>query len=271
MHKSRKPLALVTGASAGIGAEYARQLAQRGHDLVLTARRRERLDRLAGELAERYGCHSQVVVADLALSTTPSVICREVAAAGRPVDILINNAGFAVPGYYNSAPWEDQQAFIRVMVTAVAELSYRLLPGMRERRHGGIINVASLAGIVAGSAGHTLYAAAKAFLIKFSESLAMENEDHGVRIQAFCPGFTYSEFHDVVGTRDIVSKMPDYMWMRAEHAVRVSLDAFANPRSPVVVVPGRINRLLAMLSRKLPYGAGYRLVKRRSGDFRRQE
>ena len=270
MKESPRPLAVVTGASAGIGAEYARQLAKRGYDLVLTARRKERLERLAGELADRFGCQTQVVVADLRLSTSPAVICRELGSAGRPVDVLVNNAGYGIPGYYTSTPWEEQQAFLQVMVTAVAELSYRLLPAIRERG-GGIINVASLAGIVPGSAGHTLYAAAKAFVIKFSESLAMENQDRSVTIQAFCPGFTYSEFHDVVGTRDIVSKLPDYMWMQAADAVRISLDAFDDPRSPVMVVPGRVNRFLAMLSRKLPYKAGYNLVRRRSGEFRHQE
>jgi short-subunit dehydrogenase len=142
---------------------------------------------------------------------------------------------------------------------------------MRERGRGSLINVASLAGIVPGSSGHTLYAAVKAFMIKFSESLAMENQDRGIQVQALCPGFTYSEFHDVVGTREIVSKMPDYLWMSAEEVVRISLNRLDDPRAPVMLVSGRVNRLLAMLSRKLPYRMAFNMVRRRSGTFRRQQ
>lgn len=268
---SRKPLALITGASAGIGAEYARQMAAAGYDLALTARRRERLEELAEELAFEHGIQTLAIPADLADPGAPAAIMREIDDAGRKVDVLVNNAGYAVGGYYNHSPWEDHARFLQVMVTAVAELSYRCLPDMREAGSGGIINVASLAGIVPGSSGHTLYAAVKAFMIRFSESLAMENDDTGVTIQALCPGFTYTEFHDVVGTRDIVSKMPDYMWMRAEDVVAISLRRFGDPKAPVMLVPGRWNRFLAMLSRKLPYRMSFRMVNKRSGQFRRQE
>lgn len=268
---TRKPLALITGASAGIGAEYARQMAAAGYDLALTARRRERLEELAEELAFKHGIQTLAIPADLADPGAPAAIMREIDNAGRKVGVLVNNAGYAVGGYYNHSPWEDHARFLQVMVTAVAELSYRCLPDMREAGSGGIINVASLAGIVPGSSGHTLYAAVKAFMIRFSESLAMENDDTGVTIQALCPGFTYTEFHDVVGTRDIVSKMPDYMWMRAEDVVAISLKRFGDPKAPVMLVPGRWNRFLAMLARKLPYRMSFRMVNKRSGQFRRQE
>lgn len=268
MNATSRPLALVTGASAGIGAEFARQLAARGYDLILTARRRERLEAIAADLAESYGAACRIIVADLSLSTAPAVIAREATADGREVELLVNNAGYAVTGRFQDAPWEDHHDFLQVMVAAVAELSHRLLPPMQARGRGTIINVASLAGIVPGSAGHTLYAAAKAFVIKFSESLAMENADTGVRVQAFCPGFTYSEFHDVAGTRQQVSKMPEWMWMQADRAVALSLEALDRPASPVMLVPGRVNRFLAMLARKLPYRASFRMVQRRSGDFR---
>ena len=264
-------MALITGASAGIGAEYARQLAAAGYDLALTARRRERLQALADELADTHGVDCLTIVADLADPQASSAICQAVTDSGRSVDVLINNAGYAIAGHYHHTEWEDQARFLQVMVTAVADLSHRVLPGMRERGRGGIINVASLAGIVPGSSGHTLYAAAKAFMIRFSESLAMECDGTGVSIQALCPGFTYSEFHDVVGTRDIVSKMPGYMWMNADEVVRISLTHFGKPRAPVMLVPGRVNRLLSFLSRKLSYRASFNLVKKRSGQFRRQD
>lgn len=266
-----RPLALVTGASAGIGAEYARQMAAAGYDLVLTARRRERLDALAETLRQAHGCEVQVVVADLTQATAPATIVEAISAEGRSVDVLANNAGYAIAGVYHQTEWQDQADFLQVMVTAVAELSHRLLPAMRERGRGGIINVASLAGAVPGSSGHTLYAAVKSWMISFSESLAMENTKAGVCVQALCPGFTYSEFHDVVGTRDIVSKMPDYMWMKAEEVVRISLDRFGDLDAPVMLIPGRWNRFVAMLARKLPYRLAFGLVKKRSGEFRRQE
>ena len=268
---SDRPLALITGASAGIGAEFARQLAAAGHDLALTARRVDRLENIGQTLSEQHGIEHMVITADLARPEGIGQVIDQLNRTGREVDLLINNAGFAIAGHYHATAWDDQARFLQLMVTAVAELSHRLLPGMRDRRQGSIINVASLAGIVPGSAGHTLYAASKAFLIRFSESLAMENADAGIRVQALCPGFTYSEFHDVVGTRDIVSKLPDYMWMQTDEVVSFSLNELKRANAPVVAVPGRTNRLIAALSRKLPYKAAFNLVRRRSGDFRRQE
>ncbi len=266
-----RPLALITGASAGIGAEFARQLAAGGHDLALTARRADRLQALADELNAAHGIHCQTISADLSEPQAPQSVVEAVAAGGRRVDVLINNAGYAIAGHYHTTDWPQQARLLQVMVNVVCELSHRVLPGMREAGGGKIVNVASLAGIVPGSAGHTLYAASKAFLIKFSESLAMESAARGIRVQALCPGFTYSEFHDVVGTRDIVSKLPSWMWMQAEEVVAYSLEQLNQPGSPVMAVPGRANRMIAALSRKLPYGSAYRLVERRSGDFRRQD
>lgn len=266
-----KPLALVTGASAGIGAEFARQLAARGYDLALTARRRDRLVELAGELEKSAGAASLIIEADLAETDACTAIVAAIDGAEREVDLLVNNAGYGVAGYFNARPWAVHADFLRVMVSAPAELIYRVLPSMQEKNAGEIINVASLAGLVPGSSGHTLYAAAKGFLVRFSESLAMENHGSGIRVQALCPGFTYSEFHDVVGTRDIVSQMPDYMWMKAADVVRYSLDQLEKPGAPVVAVPGRANRLIAALSRKLPYKASYHMVRRRAGQFRKSE
>ena len=266
-----RPLALITGASAGIGAEFARQLAAAGHDLALTARRGERLQALADELAAAHGIECQTISADLSDKQGPRQVVEAVEGTGRTIELLINNAGYAIAGHYHTTDWPEQARFLQVMVNAVCELSHRVIPGMRAFGRGRIVNVASLAGIVPGSAGHTLYAASKAFLIKFSESLAMESAAHGIRVQALCPGFTYSEFHDVVGTRDIVSRLPSWMWMQADEVVTFSLEQLDKPGSPVMAVPGRANRMIAALSRKLPYGGAYRLVERRSGDFRRQD
>src|ERR1700712_615357 len=210
-------LALVTGASAGIGAAFARILASHGYDLALTARRADRLDRLAEEVSLRYGVEALTVTADLAEPEAPGQILDFLTAHGRTVDALMNNAGYGLPGAYADTRWEDQSAVIQVMMTAPAELAHRVTPGMIHRGFGRIVNVASLAGLVPGAAGHTLYAATKSFLIKFSQSLHLETLGQGVHVTALSPGFTYSEFHDVNGTRAQVSAAtPKWLWTGAD-------------------------------------------------------
>jgi uncharacterized protein len=259
--------ALVTGASSGIGLAFARVLAERGHDLILTARRQDRLETLALELRARHGTDAVVIAADLADPQAPRVLVESIAEKSLQVDILINNAGYGVPGSYASTAWADQQRFLQVLVVAVAELTHRLLPGMIDRRWGRIINVASLAGMLPGVAGHTLYAAAKAFVISFSESLALETARHGLHVTASCPGFTYSEFHDLTGTRAQVSRMPKLMWLDADLVARASVDAVT--AGVPVFVPGRVNATLATLGRLLPRSVVWGLMKRNATKFRR--
>jgi uncharacterized protein len=261
--------ALVTGASAGIGAAFARELAARGHRLVLTARREDRLLALAAELRERHGTQVEIVTADLARPAAVEELCAEIERRGIAVDVLINNAGYGVAGQYPAQPWQVHADFIQVMVTAPCELAYRLLPGMQQRGYGRIANIASLAGHIPGSAGHTLYAASKAFMIKFSQSLALENTGRGVLVCAVCPGFTLSEFHDVVGSREQVSRMPKWLWMTAEDVVREGLDALE--RGEIVQVTGRVNRAIKNLVKLLPDRFALNLIQRRSKDFRVQE
>jgi short-subunit dehydrogenase len=270
MHdKQARPWALVTGASAGIGAEFARQLAARGYALVLTARRADRLDALAAELASRHGTPTHTVAIDLADPDAPAALHARTEAAGITIEMLVNNAGYGLPGQLVSQPWQAHRDFIEVMVTAPVALAWRYLPAMRERRRGHIINVASLAGLVPGSAGHTLYGASKAWLIKFSQSLALEGAPHGVRVSALCPGFTYSEFHDVNGARAIVSKMPRYMWMDAAPVVTAGIEAVL--RGDVVCVPGRVNRFIKLLMKHLPDRMALAMTAKRSKEFRVQD
>jgi len=259
--------ALVTGASAGIGAEFARQLAARGTALTLTARRGGRLAALATELATAHGIDVDWIAADLGDATAPGIICDELDRRGHRIDMLVNNAGYGVTGTLLANSWQVHAAQIQVMVSAPTELCHRLLPGMRERRYGRIVNVSSLAGHVPAPAGHTLYAPVKAYLIKFSQALALENEAFGVHVTALCPGFTYSEFHDANGTRSTVSKkMPAWAWMPADVVVREGLAAVE--RGDVVCVNGRMNRLIKGLFKLIPDSLALRLIARQGRKFR---
>lgn len=263
---AHRPLSLVTGASAGIGAAFARELAARGHDLVLVARRAERLHALARELRERHGARAHVIPADLADPSAPRRLTDELQTKGLAVDWLVNNAGYGVPGTFEASAWQVHADSLQVLLTAPTELAWRLLPGMRARGHGRIVNVASLAGHVPGSAGHTLYAASKAFLIKFSQSLALENRHLGVHVCALCPGFTWSEFHDVTGTRALVGKLPRFMWQDAETVVREGIEAVE--RGEAVHVTGRVNRAIKALAKLTPDRLALWLSARESKRYR---
>lgn len=261
-----RPLSLITGASAGIGAAFARELAARGHDLVLVARRSERLQALAAELHARHGARAHIVPMDLADPAAPCRLAETLDQQGLAVDWLVNNAGYGVPGTFLANEWSTHADFLQVLLTAPTELAWRLLPGMRERRYGRIINVASLAGLVPGSAGHTLYAASKAYLIKFSQSLALENRALGIHVCALCPGFTWSEFHDVTGTRSLVGKLPGFMWQDAPSVVREGIDAVE--RGKAVHVSGRFNRVLKALNELVPDRLALWLSTRQSKRYR---
>jgi len=250
MREGQGKTALVTGASSGIGKAFAELLAEKGYSVVLTARRADRLEALAAELKARHGVATQIVVADLALPDAPAAIAKELAARHLTIDVLVNNAGYGVPGSYVNVAWADHARFMQVMVTAVLDLTYRLLPGMLERGWGRIINIASVAGMVPSPAGHTLYGASKAFVIRFSEAIAAENAPKGVNATAVCPGFTWSEFHDVTGTRDKMNNMPGFLWLKADDVAREGYAAVMNGRP--VVVNGRIYQFLVWLNGALP-------------------
>ena len=262
MNEGHGKTALVTGASSGIGKAFAELLAEKGYALILTARRRDRLEQLAAELRRRHNVETHIVVADLAEPGAASTIASELRQKNITVDFLVNNAGYGMPGSYTNVTWADHSRFMQVMVTAVLDLTYQLLPGMIERGWGRIVNIASVAGMVPAPAGHTLYGASKAFLIRFSEALAAENAGRGVNATAVCPGFTLSEFHDVTGTRDRMNKMPGFLWLTAANVAREGYDAVM--RGDPVVVNGRIYRFLVWLNGALPRRVG-RWVSGRAG------
>jgi short-subunit dehydrogenase len=242
--------ALITGASAGIGEAFAEVFAADGFDLVVVARRVERLEALAARLAGQYGVAVHVLPADLGQPDAVPALVAALEARGLAIDALVNNAGYGVPGAYTSSSWERQHALLQVMVVGLAELTYRLVPGMVARRYGRIINVASLAGLVPAAAGHTLYAASKAFVIKFSEALGHEVRADGVHVTALCPGFTLSEFHDVTGTREMMNRLPRWIWSDSPAVARDG-HAAVMAGTPICI-PGRVNRTLAALVRLLP-------------------
>lgn len=265
MPASTSGYALITGASSGIGAEIAREYARRGVPLILTARREDRLQALAQELGAQVPV--VVIAADLAQPQAPAQLLADIEQRGLRVRILVNNAGYGVMGRYTSQDWATHAAFLQVMIHAVSELTWRLLPMLRSFPDGRILNIASFAGLAPGSNGQTLYAAAKAYLIKFSESLALENADRGLKVCALCPGFTYSEFHDVTGTREMMSHLPKSLWLQADAVARAGIDGVEGER--VVVVPSWRYRLLHGITRHFSEHTRFRLMRRNSSKIRR--
>lgn len=261
-------LALVTGASAGIGAAIARIYASHGYDVALTARRSDRLERLADEMGLRYGVETLTIAADLAEPGAVDQILEHLAAHGRHVDALVNNAGYGLPGTFATTTWQDQAAFLQVLLTAPTELAHKVLPGMVERRFGRILNVASLAGLVPGSAGHTLYGAVKGYLVKFSQSLHLENLATGVHVTALCPGFTWSEFHDVNGTRDqITQSTPDWLWLGSDEVAATGYEAVEANRA--ICVPGAPNKAIAAFAKIVPDDWSLALMASQGARFRK--
>ncbi|ENZ83499.1 MULTISPECIES: SDR family oxidoreductase [Caulobacter] len=261
-------LALITGASAGIGAASARIYASHGYDVALTARRADRLEGLAAEIKLRSGVEAYALPADLADPAGVDAVLAGIAEQGRVVDALVNNAGYGLPGTFATTSWADQATFLQVMLTSVCEMTHKVLPGMVERRFGRIVNVASLAGLVPGAAGHTLYAATKGFLVKFSQSLHLENLATGVHVSALCPGFTYSEFHDVNGTRDQVSQgVPEWMWLGADEVAAAGYEA-AEANRPICV-PGAPNKALAAIAKVVPDDWALALMASQGSRFRK--
>lgn len=232
--------ALVTGASSGLGAAFARALVRRGTAVTLVARRRERLEALAREL----GTAAEVLVADL--DTEVGVRAVEDRLARADIDLLVNNAGFGTGGPFTRADVEAEASMLRVHLLATVRLMRAALPSMASRGRGAVINVASLGGLTPSFPLNATYGASKAYLVSLSESVNAELRGTGVTVQALCPGFTHTEFHK---SPNKMKGTPAFMWMQVEPVVEASLAAVGKR---VVVVPGFANRLVAMLVRLTP-------------------
>src|SRR5262245_20364434 len=247
--------ALVTGASTGLGAVFATALAHQQYDLTIVARSRERLEALAERLHRSDGIAVEVMVADLTQAAALSAVEQHVAGDQR-LELLVNNAGFATTGPFATLDPDQEEAEIRLNVTALVRLTRAALPGMIARDRGAIINVSSMAAFVPGPYDAT-YGATKAFVNSFTEALHEELRGTRVCVQALCPGFTHTEFQQRAGID--VSTIPAYVWMTPEAVVEASLAALR--RRQIVCVPGLMNRLLALLIGAAPR----RLVRRVTG------
>jgi short-subunit dehydrogenase len=252
--------ALITGASAGIGAAFAHVLAAEGFDLVLVARRVDRLVEIAAEVEERFGVSVNVLGTDLADPSAAAGMEQHLATEGVEVDVLVNNAGFALKDAFMDASWREHAGFIQVMATSVAELCHRFAPGMKQRGFGRIINVSSIAAFAPETAG-SLYGAVKLFTLSLSRALAKELDGTGVHVSALCPGYTLTEFHDVIDVREEIDRLPGFMVMDAMTVARQGWDAVE--RGDVVYVNGRLNRLIVQILRVMPDRA-LRAIARRS-------
>ncbi|MEO6446932.1 MAG: SDR family oxidoreductase [Gemmatimonadaceae bacterium] len=240
-------IALVTGATAGLGAQFASQLAQRGHPLVLVARDRARLEASAASLQLAHGVRVEIIIADLATDEgVDRVVARLVAQPA--IDVLANNAGFGTKGNLATADPAAQDAMVRLHVLAVHRLTQAALPAMVAAGRGAIITVSSVASYLT-SAGNMNYCATKAYQRVSMEALANEVGEHGIYVQALCPGLTHTEFHRRAALR--MTDVPASLWMEADEVVRASLQAM-DRGGPTVVVPGFKNRVMLTIARLMP-------------------
>ncbi|CAM4052036.1 SDR family oxidoreductase [Nocardia ninae] len=246
--------ALITGASAGIGAAFAHHLAASGYQLLLVARRGDRLRELAAQLTERHDVRCEVFAADLTDPAAPTAILDHADQLGLDIDILINNAGLSGKTPFADTPWEVLAREIQLMVTAQTELAHLVVPGMKKRRWGRIINLSSIAAF-APPAASLLYTGIKSYVLNISQALDMELKPHGIHVTALCPGFTHTEFHDVMGTRDKADHLPRILWQQPDAVVTEGWTAVMKGRP--VCIPGTVNKISAAAMKPLPIRLGY--------------
>jgi short-subunit dehydrogenase len=246
---------LITGASSGIGAELARVFAARGYPLVLTARRLGRLEALAREIQAAHGVRVEIIPQDLEDRRAPQALHDRLRERSIAVHTLVNNAGFGLRGYFAALPYERQIAMLDLNVTALTALCRLMLPGMIERRRGGILNVASIASFQAGPYMATYYAT-KAFVLSLSEALHDEAKPHGVTVSALCPGPTESEFGETAGHREprLLKSQP----MPAAEVARLGVEGYEAGQA--IIVPGAANRVGALAAKFLPRATARRIA-----------
>jgi short-subunit dehydrogenase len=236
-----RSIALITGSSAGLGVDFARQLAAQGRTLVLLARRKDRLDALAAELG-----NARAVELDLSEAGAVDRLMADLAANGEQVELLVNNAGFGLTGRFAKQDGKRQRQMIDLNCGALTELAHAVLPGMIERKSGAILNVASTAAFQPGP-GMAVYFATKAFVLSFSEALHEEVKHQGVSVSALCPGPTATEFGEVAG---FSRPLPGMIFADSPSVVRAGLDGLAKGKA--IVIPGLMNKSTAQAHRFFP-------------------
>jgi short-subunit dehydrogenase len=251
--------ALVTGASSGIGAAIAKELAARGYSIALTARREERLRSLATDLTTEHGVTAEAIACDLGEPAERERLADELRTHGRAVEVLVNNAGFGHQADFSTSPRERMVEMVRLNVEAVVDLTSRFIGPMTERGRGTVINIASTAAFqpLPGSA---VYAASKSFVLSFSEAIRTELRGSGVTVTAVCPGPVKTEFTEVAGVGGVEERTPGAVWMSAEDIARHAADGAAKDRR--VVVPGTLNRAGALAGQHSPRAVALPLISR---------
>ncbi|MGB8402457.1 MAG: SDR family oxidoreductase [Mycobacterium sp.] len=240
-----RPVALITGPTAGLGTGFARRYATDGYDLVLVARDEQRLEQVAAELRADAGVDVEVLVADLSVAADRERVTARLAAG---VQVLVNNAGFGTSGEFWNVHYSQLQAQLDVNVTAVMQLTHAALPPMLDAGKGTVINVSSVAGLLPGR-GST-YSASKAWVVSFSEGLANGLSGTGVGVHALCPGFVHTEFHERAGID--MSGTPSWFWLEVPEVVRDTVSAVA--KGEVVIIPGLHYKALTTAGRMAPRG-----------------
>lgn len=239
--------ALITGASAGLGSEFARQLAAKGKDLILVARRREPMEALAAELRATHAVTVDILTADMSAPGAPADLISQTRDMDLEVDYLINNAGSEGPDLIRSRDWPRQDAYLRLMMTSVAGMCHEFIPGMLKRSYGRVLNVASVAGRMTVGGDYS-YGPTKAYLIALSKALASAYKDQGVHVMALCPGFTHTDFHASDKLTDMKRATPGFIWYDADVVIREGLAALEKGRDEYT--SGRLYRFLVPVLRQ---------------------
>ena len=265
MDATHRKTACITGATSGIGAAFASRFASQGYDLILTGRRREKIETLASALSTEHGVGTEAVIAELADEGQLDSLAERVQSEG--IEVLVNNAGFATVKPFHEEDFSSSEAMLKVHNLATMKLCHAALPHMLRHRKGSIINVSSLAAFT-GSPGNAVYSASKAFLKLFTESLRFELEGTGVKVQALCPGMTRTDFHERMGyDKDTYYKSKGLTKaMTPKEVVDISLRYLAKDK--VVCVPGTNNKLMRLLLGSLPERVIYKII---SSAMRKKE
>ena len=241
---------LITGASAGIGRALAHVFARHGYNLAVTARRGERLCALKTELENTYQIRVHALPADLANPDAADEIAGTLRQREIHIDGLVNNAGYKLRGAIPDTSWQDKHDLLQVMAIAPYALTQHFLPGMRERKFGRILNVASVVDLLPGGVSNSLYAGVKAMQVAFSEALHADEKAHGLHVTALCPGLTYSEFHDVDGSRADMQRSPKFLWHSSESVAEAGYAALS--RNKAICVPGLFYKAAIAGARIIP-------------------